>query len=98
MIHLNKELISKLKDFIAMSTNRISDDGMHEVIHYFEHGEYEMAFEGLVIELMLVNKHPEDFNYSEWRNLAIQFNLEHEPTFEGDFWKKFTTWGNKESK
>lgn len=62
---------------------------MEEVRHYRNHAEYEMAFEGLVIELISVNKYPKRFDVAEWEKVAIAFNLHEESVFDGEFWDKF---------
>lgn len=56
------------------------------VEHYLQHGEYEMAFEGLCMDLMrgelLV---PEDI--PSCLKLAKAFRLEEESVFTGNFWE-----------
>ena len=45
-------LEQKIGEIIESTRNVLSEDTIGEVDHYYMHGEYEMAFEGLVIELM----------------------------------------------
>ena len=72
----------------------ISVDGAAQVQHYIEHGEHEMAFEGLVLELIAADATPPDFRFDEWEVLARQMGLVQDPVFDGDFWSKFVKWGN----
>lgn len=90
---MDKENQSKLGKFINDSEKIISKDGIDAVRHYFEHGEYEMSFEGLVIELMNAEIYPDNFIFSEWKELALKFGLDTESVFDGDFWRKFMVWG-----
>ncbi len=92
---MNNSLCKRLENYIALSESLISEDGLQEVKHFFEHDEYEMAFEGLVIELMTINKYPEQYNYEEWKNMALKFGLDKESVFDGEFWNKFEKWGRK---
>lgn len=83
----------RLKRFIKISEEIITIDSLEEVIHYYDHGEYEMAFEGLVIELINANRYPDNFIFYEWMELALEFNLDKESIFDGEFWRKFILWG-----
>lgn len=65
----------QLKQFIISSKEILSVKDIKEVEHYFNHSEYEMAFEGLLIELTKLGKYPKEFNFSEWRDLENIFNL-----------------------
>ncbi|WP_214824105.1 hypothetical protein [Exiguobacterium algae] len=85
----------KLASFILASEEKIPNDGLEEVRHYYEHGEYEMSFEGLVIELMSVRKYPDNFDFNDWKELAIYYGLDRESVFEGDFWMEFLQWGGE---
>ncbi len=95
---MTKNLYKKLKHYIALSESLISKHDLKEVQHFFEHGEYEMAFEGLVIELMIINKYPEQYNYQEWENIGLEFRLDKESVFDSELWNKFKKWGRKHSK
>lgn len=68
-------------------------DVLEEVTHYFEHCEFEMAFEGLLIELTNVGRYPKDFKYSEWLELAALYKLDKGFVFDEEIWRKFAAWG-----
>jgi hypothetical protein len=76
-----------------MAQRLLPSDGLEGVMHYLEHGEYEMSFEGLVIELMKLEVYTDGFNFSEWKELGLQFRLNEESVFDSDFWSKFLAWG-----
>ncbi|MEI5908580.1 hypothetical protein WAK64_16150 [Bacillus spongiae] len=82
-----------LAKFITLSEGIINSNGISEVKHFFEHGEHEVAFEGLVIELSENGLDPRNFNYSDWKNLALEYGLDKESVFKADFWSRFKHWG-----
>lgn len=82
-----------LRKLIEASNSILTADALSSVMHYYEHGEYEMAYEGLVLELIRSGKHPAGFDFLEWKNLAVSFNLDNDPVFDGSFWGKFVEWG-----
>jgi len=83
----------QLSQFVEQSKAVIPSDGLEGVMHYWEHGEYEMSFEGLVIELIQAGSYPKDFHFPDWKELALHFHLDTESVFDGDFWNKFVLWG-----
>ncbi|MDQ0087462.1 hypothetical protein J2T12_000856 [Paenibacillus anaericanus] len=76
-----------------MSKSILLSDDLEWVMHYLEHGEYEMSFEGLVIEFYTTDKYPSHFNYEQWKELAVSFGLDKESVFDENFWEKFNEWG-----
>ena len=83
----------KLENFIEKSKSVLSLEGLEGVAHYLNHGEYEMAYEGLVIELYTTGLYPSNFNFAEWKELGLAFELEKESVFDEEFWDKFNNWG-----
>ena len=61
-----------------------------DVRHYIEHGEPEMAFEGLFIELMRIGRVPESVDKKSCVKLGEYLNLDVETVLDDDFWIKFT--------
>ena len=90
---MHEELENSLIELIKISESILSSDDLEGVLHYLEHGEYEMSFEGLVIEFYTTGKYPANFNYEKWRKLAILFGLDKESLFDEKFWDKFNEWG-----
>lgn len=84
----------KLKGFINMSESILSLEGLEAVTHYYEYDEYEMSFEGLVIELYTSKMYPAKFDFIEWKELALAFGLDKESIFDEKFWDNFIEWGN----
>ncbi|WP_298867888.1 hypothetical protein [uncultured Gimesia sp.] len=64
-----------------------------EVDHYLEHGEPEMAFEGLLIELTKSNLDPTPYNTKQWEHTAKACGLLSEGgIFDYEIWSKFCSW------
>jgi hypothetical protein len=70
----------------------ISEDSYKEVKHFYEHGEYEMAFEGLALELMQLDRRPVNFDYKSWCGIIKEMKLDQESVFDAEFWHKFQEW------
>jgi hypothetical protein len=82
-----------LNNFILNSKEKISSEGLDSVLHYFNHGEYEMSLEGLVIELIASGKYPDNFNFQEWSEFAKECHLDTDSVFNDGFWMDFLKWG-----
>jgi hypothetical protein len=85
----------RVRLFYEASSALISEDAAEGVRHYLEHGEHEMALEGLALELIAAKAAPAGIEFSAWEALARELHLDDEPTFDGDFWRKFTEWGQR---
>lgn len=59
------------------------------VQHYLDHGEYEMAFEGLFIELMKANAQIDKCELEKYFKLGQDLHLDEDSVFDGSFWDKF---------
>ena len=70
---------------------------MDAIMHYFDHDEYEMAYEGLLIDLIKANRRPSNFEFGVWRELAVDLGLDRETVFDSRLWPKFLSWGTEES-
>lgn len=61
----------------------------HEgVSHFLDHAEYEMALEGLCLDLMAYEI--ADVDWAQCRTLAERLGLDKESVFDPDFWSKLT--------
>ncbi len=85
--------VKRLKEYIDSSKDLLATDAVKEIEHYIAHSEYEMAFEGLLIELTKFEKYPLDFNFLQWRALGEHFKLDKESVFNASIWMKFLAWG-----
>jgi hypothetical protein len=71
------------------------DETCEAIEHYIDHHEFEMAFEGLFIEIMKEDKWRHNKSLSFYLNLGIILSLDKESVFEVDFWSKLIKWSNK---
>jgi hypothetical protein len=68
---------------------------MSGVYHYLDHGEPEMAMEGLLIELINTNRYPVSFDISQWESVAHACGLPEGGVFDAVVWKKFCAWKDR---
>jgi len=66
----------------------LDEDTVDAVRHYVIHDEYEMAFEGLFIEIMNLIKVP-GIDFQKSREIALLLKLDKETVFDHNFWGKF---------
>ncbi len=84
-----------IRRLLEACREQLDAEDVQSVVHLLEHGEPEMAFEGLVLDLIAADAYPENFQFAEWDALAKDLGLNKEAVFDGDFWSKFTKWGQK---
>lgn len=87
--------INELGDLINKCQNCIDKKGFKEVKKYYNYGEFEVALEGLIIELIAAKKYPEEFNPEEWKKIAIDFELNNETVLDDNSWENFLNWCNE---
>ena len=73
----------------------VSARGAAEVQHYLDCGEYEMAFEGLVLELIEADASPLGFEFPVWKSIARETGILEDPVFDSDFGAKLDAWGRR---
>ena len=89
MEHINWNMIeSFLKKTILLVSSKLDQKSIEAVNHYVNHAEYEMAFEGLFIEIMKMNEVP-DIDFSKSKEIGLLLKLDKESVFDVGFWKKF---------
>lgn len=84
-----------LGEFILLSEKVLRNNELSEVKHYYKHDEYEMAVEGLLIELISAGIYPDNFEFSKWKELLIHYGLNKEFVFDELIWDKFIQWGTR---
>lgn len=83
---------AEVRSCVEASANVLSSEGLKEVRHFLEHGEYEMAFEGLVLELIQNDATPTGFSASKWLSVAEGLGLRVESVVVGNFWAQLAAW------
>ncbi len=68
----------------------MNDGTEKSVRHYINYDEYEMAFEGLFIELMSLNEKL-NIDYSESYKIALLLKLNEETVFDANFLEEISS-------
>lgn len=77
-----------IEDMLFLVQADLDTTSVTAIRHYLHHAEYEMAFEGLFIEIMTLEEIPQ-IDLIKTKEVARLLNLHEETVFERDFWKKF---------
>ncbi|WP_420064893.1 hypothetical protein [Pectobacterium colocasium] len=86
-----KNSISKLIDIYGKD---LDEETINSVNHFLEHGEYEMAYEGVFIDLMSIGFKPDDIDASYYIGIGIGLGLNKGSVFDFDFWNKLNAYLN----
>ncbi|WP_417387115.1 hypothetical protein [Gimesia sp.] len=93
---LTSEAIAALSEevsgLITSCRGLFDKDELAGVDHYLNHNEPEMAFEGLIIELIQANRVPDDFDIAQWKRVAQTAGLPAGGVFDENIWDKFCDW------
>lgn len=86
---MNDELVKQfIQNTLSIVESKLDDDSVNSILHYLQHDEYEMAFEGLFLEIMRFDKSPQiDLDLA--KKIAVFLKLDEESVFDFDFWMKF---------
>lgn len=68
--------------------SKLDKEAIDFVQHYIEHDEYEMAFEGLFIEIMKLEEIPK-IDLFKSKEIGKSLKMNEESVFDFDFWNKF---------
>jgi hypothetical protein len=81
--------IEALRAILQQSSPILGGGSKHALEHYLDHDEYEMALEGLLIDLLASNHFPADFPWDQVLALGTEFRLDSEPMFDATAWLRF---------
>lgn len=81
-----KEISQGIQRLLSKHAGVLSHDTVDAVNHYIAHDEYEMAFEGLCIDLMQASA--SDVDWPRCIELARELGLHEETVFDANFWSK----------
>ena len=82
------ELIKNCEEYL-------DEEAKQEVMHFYSHGEYEMSLEGLLLEMIKIQKYPSNIAKERISELAVYYHLDSESVFDYEFWKKYLIWIGK---
>lgn len=81
--------IKEFIQFILKTVNlKLDKKSIDSVNHYVDHDEYEMAFEGLFLEIMQL-KEILEIDWQKSKEVGKLLKLDEESVFDFDFWNKF---------
>jgi hypothetical protein len=82
----------KINALLKAHRGALSEESIEAVQHYLDHSEYEIALEGLIIELM-----KNGINYEDtWSQLALELDLDKETVLLPDSWKRMVIYREKQ--
>ena len=67
-------------------------DTKEHVLHFVNHSELEMAFEGFCIDLMTVHVKLSLDNARKFYRIGLSLGLDKESIYDPDFWTKFKSY------
>jgi hypothetical protein len=89
---MKNDICKNIKEFIQLVLklveSKLDNESIDYVNHYINHDEYEMAFEGLFLEIMKFEKIPE-IDFLKSKEIGELLKLDEESVFDFDFWNKF---------
>jgi len=89
------EVDNSLRKLMEHCRSKLDNDTITGVEHYLDHDEYEMAFEGLFIDLMEAGFWPPDLSLSYYLEVGKNLGLEKESTFHPNFWEELLAYSGK---
>ncbi len=75
-------------NLLAKECIELDQETRDSVSHFLAHDEYEMAYEGLLIEMIKSNYKPSREEADEYLKIGKALGLDKESVFDPDFWKK----------
>jgi len=79
-----------IRDLLEMARGHLSQSTVEAVEHYLAHAEYEMALEGLLLEIMEVRPKGHPVDWSAYEGIAHRLGLDMDSTFDGAFWDRLS--------
>jgi hypothetical protein len=83
------EIVAALKRMLANAASILPSDSIDAVRYYIEHDEYEIAFEGLMLDLYKRGSLPKGFDTQEATTIAVALHLNEDSVLDSEFWDKF---------
>lgn len=74
---------------LELNRDELISDSIESTEHYANHGEPEMAFEGLFFGMFLLKNPKLAIKKEEYIEIAKQLKLDNEPNFRDDFFENF---------
>ena len=89
---MNMDDFKQIGIYIEQSKSCLNEEQIDAVLDYYNHGEYEMAFEGLMIELISNNCYPDCFSFTNWLQVGENCKINLYANFDDTIWNRFLEW------
>ena len=89
-----QSIIAKTECVLSRCQNYLPADSVEAVCKYLYYDEYEMAVEGLLIEIMKLKNMPTELSPEECIGLAESVGLDQDVVFQHDFWMQLVEYCN----
>jgi len=87
---IDKSIMSLLNFY----SEKLGVETYETVKNYVEHDEYEMAYEGLFLDLISIKFSPHEIDLPRYLDIGISLKLNKESCFHPDFWSYLTHYIN----
>jgi len=81
-------IIDYIRMVLLIVSDSIDNESVQIINYYLAHDEYEMSFEILFIEIMLL-KQPPGIDFLTALDIGKKIRLDQESIFDSNFWNKF---------
>ena len=82
------EATIKINELIELCRAKLDSETIDAVQHYIKHDEFEMAFEGLFLDILIMDYWPEGLNIDNYCRVGYKLCLSTESVFDVNFWEK----------
>lgn len=87
---------NQIRELLKQSRNLLDDSTYGEAARYLECGEYEMTFEGMLVELVKSDTYPDSFDFDLWKAVGEACELDSNGgVFDYEIWPKFLKWAER---
>lgn len=81
-------IVNYLNEVLLQVKSNLDPEAVEAVQYYITHNEYEMAFEGLFIDIMKLREAPK-IDYLKGLDVVAHYHLDELTFFNGNFWSMF---------
>ena len=77
-------------DLLEATRHGLTDDAVDAATYYIDVDEYEIALEGLILDIMRAFPlPPSDVDWASYRALCQRLSMDTDSVIDGHFWPKF---------
>jgi len=81
---------NQIRELLKQNRNLLDDSAYGEAARYLECGEHEMAYEGMLVEIVKSDRQPDGFDFELWKSVGEACELNSNGgVFDYEIWSKF---------